>query len=94
MYPSSRYCSGGLCDGLEEETESDDCNTDECVCVLTEDTFEEVFGSEAPTDGPVGWVEKDGEDGKSPEEPAVSIGDVVPVGSEIEITTEGDCGRW
>ena len=89
-----RYCSNGLCDGKETETDTQDCNTQACVCVFTKEKFEDVFGTEAPTDGPVGWVETDGEEGKSPEEPAVSIGDTVEIGAEVEIATESECGFW
>ena len=99
---SSRVCSNGLCETCEgdtcdrvaSQTEPEDCNLDACVCELTSDRFEEVFGFVPEEEGPVGWLEQDGEDGKSPEEPAVSIGDVVVPGDHVQFDVDNECGHW
>ena len=94
LFPRCRVCNGHLCDNKTSEMEVESCNEEACVCSITSETFEDVFGEEPPTDQPIGWVEQDGEEGKSPEEPPVRIDDQIPQNSTVEIATDTECGRW
>ena len=89
-------CVGGdgLCNGKASETELLPCAVDACVCVILKEDYVEAFGTDPPTDTPIGWVETDGEEGKSPEEKPVHIGDVIEPGDTVEIVTDTECGRW
>ena len=94
-----RTCSHGVCEGplgggQRTDVQQEGCNEDDCVCILSKEHYVAIFGDDPPMDSPVGWVETDGEEGKSPEEPAVSIGDTLDINAEVEIATDLDCGHW
>ena len=88
-----RTCQGGICDGETRQTESEDCNTDACVCTFTYDDFEEMIGGQTPA-GPIGWVEVDGEEGQGSSELPVKVGDELALGDVVQLALEDKCGHW
>ena len=88
-------CSHGRCDGEFRQVELDICGNDACVCIFTPEDFNNTFGTAPPTDGaPVGYVERDGEEGQGDEDSPVRVGDVLDLGTVVIIETDTECGEW
>ena len=94
LFPHTRVCRGGVCDGDTFQSQTEECNLHDCVCVLTEDAFAPISNS-PPLDGPVGWIESDGVPGAHGDsEISISIGDQLAIGDEVTLEYGRECGFW
>ena len=99
-----RTCRNGVCfttvstTNAETETETEDCNTEACVCTLTAAKYREVSGREPVN--PVGFREEDGVFSYKPtrtDETDVNIGDTFEDGELLTMNVKGgvgQCGVW
>lgn len=93
MYYSARKCQENMTRDiwkgcLDKPVEVRPCSEHACECVLTEDTLQQETGSTQIN--MIGWIEKDGQPGRTSENESVFINDTV----EEDVVIHRDCNNW